>query len=182
MNNGLWSVGFMTVQARLRKLLKRLAASPMRRRDYLIAPVLARLVFLGPEVAVPLVFGAVAFGMPIRGGFISIALVAIFGALMWGALGLLMGSRARTFEAASGLMNMMSVPMWVLSGVFFAASNFPDAVQPFIQLLPLTALVDALRAVVLEGASLASIWNELVIMAGWTIVPFAIALKIFRWR
>jgi len=120
--------------------------------------------------------------MPIRGGFISIALVAIFGALMWGALGLLMGSRARTFEAASGLMNMMSVPMWVLSGVFFAASNFPDAVQPFIQLLPLTALVDALRAVVLEGASLASIWNELAIMAGWTIVPFAIALKIFRWR
>lgn len=182
MNNGLWSIGFMTVQARLRKLLKRLAASPMRRRDYLIAPVLARLVFLGPEVAVPLVFGAMAFGMPIRGGFISIALVAIFGALMWGALGLLMGSRARTFEAASGLMNMMSVPMWVLSGVFFAASNFPDAVQPFIQLLPLTALVDALRAVVLEGASLASIWNELAIMAGWTIVPFAIALKIFRWR
>jgi ABC-2 type transport system permease protein len=166
----------------LRKLLKRLAASPMRRSDYLMAPVLARLVFLGPEVAVPLVFGAVAFGMPIRGGLTSIALVAIFGALMWGALGLLMGSRARTFEAASGLMNMMSVPMWVLSGVFFAASNFPDAVQPFIQLLPLTALVDALRAVVLEGASLAAIWNELAIMAGWTIVPFAIALKIFRWR
>ena len=95
--------------------------------------MLARLVFLGPEVAVPLVFGALAFGMPIRGGFISIALVAIFGALMWGALGLLMGSRARTFEAASGLMNMMSVPMWVLSGVFFAASNFPrcgSAVHP----------------------------------------------------
>jgi len=147
-----------------------------------IAPVLARLVFLGPEVAAPLLFGAIAFGMPIRGGVVSIALVAILGALMWGALGLLMGSRARTFEAASGLMNMMSVPMWVLSGVFFAASNFPEAVQPFIQLLPLTALVDALRAVVLEGASFASIWHELAIMAGWTIVPFAIALRIFRWR
>lgn len=182
MNNGLWSIGFMTVQARLRKLLKRLAASPMRRRDYLMAPVLARLVFLGPEVAVPLIFGAIAFGMPIRGGIISIGVVAILGALMWGALGLLMGSRARTFEAASGLMNMMSVPMWVLSGVFFAASNFPDAVQPFIQLLPLTALVDALRGVVLEGAPFTAIWHELAIMAGWTVVPFAIALKIFRWR
>jgi ABC-2 type transport system permease protein len=182
MNNGLWSIGFMTVQARLRKLLKRLAASPMRRRDYLMAPVLARLVFLGPEVAVPLVFGAIAFSMPIRGGFFSIGVVALVGALMWGALGLLMGSRARTFEAASGLMNMMSVPMWVLSGVFFAASNFPDAVQPVIQLLPLTALVDAFRGVILEGASLAGIWHELAIMAGWTIVPFAIALKIFKWR
>ena len=182
MNNGLWSIGFMTVQARLRKLLKRLAASPMRRRDYLMAPVLARLVFLGPEVAVPLLFAAIAFGTPIRGGLISIGAVAILGALMWGALGLLMGSRARTFEAASGLMNLMSVPMWVLSGVFFAASNFPDAVQPFIQLLPLTALVDALRAVILEGASFGAIWHELAIMAGWTILPFAIALKIFRWR
>jgi ABC-type multidrug transport system permease subunit len=154
----------------------------MRRRDYLVAPVVARLAFLGPEVTVPLVFGAIAFGMPVRGGILSIAVVAIAGALMWGALGLLMGSRARTFEAASGLMNLMSVPMWVLSGVFFSASNFPDAVQPFIQALPLTALVDAMRAVVLEGVSLPSIWNELAIMASWTIVPFAIALKIFRWR
>ena len=110
MNNGLWSIGFMTVQARLRKLLKRLAASPMRRRDYLLAPLLSRLVFLGPEIAIPLLFGAIAFGMPIRGSVISIALVAIAGALMWGALGLLMGSRVRTFEAASGLMNLMSVP------------------------------------------------------------------------
>jgi ABC-type multidrug transport system permease subunit len=182
MNNGLWSIGFMTVQARLRKLLKRLAASPMRRRDYLMAPVLARLVFLGPEVAAPLLFGVIVFGMPVRGGFISIGMVAILGALMCGALGLLMGSRARTFEAASGLMNLMSVPMWVLSGVFFAASNFPDAVQPLIQVLPLTALVDAMRAVILEGASFTAIRNELAIMAGWTILPFAVALKIFKWR
>jgi ABC-type multidrug transport system permease subunit len=182
MNNGLWSIGFMTVQARLRKLLKRLAASPMRKRDFLIAPVIARLAFLGPEVAVPLIFGSVAFGMPVRGSLISIAAVVVGGALMFGALGLLIGSRVRTFEAASGLMNLVSVPMWVLSGVFFSASNFPDAAQPFIQALPLTALVDALRGVVLEGATLASLWNELAILGAWTIVPFAVALKIFKWR
>ena len=182
MNNSLWSIGFMTVQARLRKLLKRLAASPMRRQDFLMAPMIARLAFLGPEVAVPLLFGWLAFGMPIRGHVISIGLVAISGALMFGALGVLMGSRARTFEAASGLMNLMSVPMWVLSGVFFASSNFPDAVQPFIQALPLTALVDAMRRVVLEGAPLTSLWNELAVIATWTIVPFAIALRIFKWR
>jgi len=182
MNNSLWSIGFMTVQARLRKLLKRQAASPMRRHDFLLAPVIARLAFLGPEVAVPLVFAWIAFSMPIRGGAISIGLVAISGALMFGSLGLLMGSRARTFEAASGLMNLMSVPMWVLSGVFFSASNFPDAVQPFIQVLPLTALVDAMRRVVLEGAVLTSLWTELAVIGTWTIVPFAIALKIFKWR
>ena len=182
MNNGLWSIGFMTVQARLRKLLKRLAASPMQKRDFLMAPIIARMAFLGPEVAIPLVFGSIAFSMPIRGGIVSIAIVSIVGAMMWGALGLLMGSRARTFEAASGLMNLMSVPMWVLSGVFFSSSNFPDVVQPFIQALPLTALVDAMRAVILEGASLASLWHELAILAAWTVVPFAIALKIFKWR
>jgi ABC-2 type transport system permease protein len=182
MNNGLWSIGFMTVQARLRKLLKRLAASPMQKRDFLMAPIIGRLAFLGPEVAVPLVFGWFAFSMPIRGGIVSIAIVSIVGALMWGALGMLMGSRARTFEAASGLMNLISVPMWVLSGVFFSSSNFPDAVQPVIQALPLTALIDAMRGVILEGATLPSIWHELAIMATWTVVPFAIALKIFKWR
>jgi ABC-2 type transport system permease protein len=182
MNSGLWSIGFMTVQARLRKLLKRLAASPMRKRDFLIAPVISRMALLGPEVAVPLIFGSVAFGMPIRGSVLSIAAIVIAGALMFGALGLLIGSRVRTFEAASGLMNLVSVPMWVLSGVFFSASNFPDAVQPYIQALPLTALVDALRGVVLEGATLASLWNELAILGAWTIVPFAVALKIFKWR
>ena len=130
----------------------------------------------------PLMFGSFAFSMPIRGGIASIALVSIVGALMWGALGMLMGSRARTFEAASGLMNLISVPMWVLSGVFFSSSNFPDVVQPFIQALPLTALIDAMRGVILEGATLPSIWHELAIMAAWTVVPFAIALKIFRWR
>jgi len=182
MNNSLWSIGFMTVQARLRKLLKRLAASPMRRRDFLMAPILARLAFLGPEVAVPLLFGAIAFGMPIHGGILSIAVVAIAGALMFGAIGMLMGSRVRTFEAISGLMNLASVPMWVLCGVFFSASNFPDAVQPIIQLLPLTALVDAMRAVVLEGSTIGGVWHELAIMASWTFLPFALALKIFRWR
>ena len=182
MNNSLWSIGFMTVQARLRKLLKRLAASPMHKHDFLMAPVIARLVFLGPEVAVPLLFGWIAFNMPIRGGALSIAVVAIAGALMFGSLGLLLGSRARTFEAASGLMNLLSVPMWVLSGVFFAAANFPNAVQPFIQALPLTALVDAMRGVVLEGAGLSSLWREFAIIGTWTVVPFAIALQIFKWR
>ena len=182
MNNGLWSIGFMTVQARLRKLLKRLAASPMRRHHFLLAPVIARLALLAPEIAAPLLFGSIALGMPVRGGVLSIAVVAVAGALMFGSIGVLMGSRVRTFEAASGLMNLISIPMWVFSGVFFSASNFPDAVQPFIQALPLTALVDTMRGVILEGATLPSLWNELAIVAAWTVVSFAIAMKIFKWR
>ncbi len=182
MNNSMWSIGFMTVQMRLRKLLKRLAASPMRKWEFLLAQVLARLLFLGPEVAVPLIFGVLAFAMPVRGSVISIALVALAGALAFGSIGLLVGSRVRTLEAISGLMNLIMVPMWVLSGVFFSSSNFPEVVQPFIRVLPLTALVDALRGVVLEGASLGSIRLELLTLVAWAIVPFSIGLWIFKWR
>jgi ABC-type multidrug transport system permease subunit len=182
MNNSMWSIGFMTVQMRLRKLLKRLAASPMKKWEFLLAQILARLIFLGPEVAVPLVFGALAFAMPVRGSVAAIAGVALLGALAFGSIGLLVGSRVRTLEAVSGLMNLMMVPMWVLSGVFFSSSNFPEGVQPFIRVLPLTAVVDALRAVVLEGATLNGIRIELVTLVAWTIVPFSIGLRIFKWR
>jgi ABC-2 type transport system permease protein len=182
MNNSMWSIGFMTVQMRLRKLLKRLAASPMRKWEFLLAQVQARLLFLGPEVAVPLVFGAFAFGMPVQGSIMTISLVALIGALAFGSIGLLVGSRVRTLEAVSGLMNLMMVPMWVLSGVFFSSSNFPEAIQPLIRALPLTALVDALRGVVLEGATPAGIRAELATLAAWAVVPFAIGLRIFKWR
>jgi ABC-type multidrug transport system permease subunit len=182
MNNSMWSIGFMTVQMRLRKLLKRMAASPMRKWQFLLAQVLARLLFLGPEVAVPLVFGAVAFGMPIRGSILAIAVVSLIGAVAFGSIGLLVGSRVRTLEAVSGLMNLTMVPMWVLSGVFFSSSNFPEAVQPLIRALPLTAVVDALRAVVLEGATFGGIHREVEILAAWAIVPFLIGLRMFKWR
>jgi ABC-type multidrug transport system permease subunit len=182
MSTGMWGVSFSIVQARLRKLLKRLAASPMRRSDYLLAQLVARLVFLAPEVIVPLGFGALVLGLPIRGSDGAIAAVCLIGALAFSALGLLAASRPRTFEAISGILNLCMLPMWILSGVFFSAANFPDAVQPFIQALPLTALIDALRAVILEGAAVREVSSELALLVVWTIVPFAIAIRIFRWR
>jgi ABC-type multidrug transport system permease subunit len=120
--------------------------------------------------------------MPVRGTVIEITIVCVWGALTFTALGLLAGSRARTLEAISGVLNLSMVPMWVVSGVFFSASNFPPAVQPVIQALPLTALNDALRAVVLEGAPLQQIASELTIMAAWAVSSFLLALKLFRWR
>lgn len=182
MSNGMWGVAFSIVQARMRKLLKRMVASPMRKSEYLLAQLLARLLFLAPEVAVPLGFGVLAFGMPINGSIGAIIGVTLLGSLAFGAVGLLLATRARTFEAVSGLMNMAMLPMWLLSGVFFSSSNFPQVVQPAIQALPLTALVDALRAVVLEGATLPAVHRQLLVLACWTVVPFALALRIFRWR
>ncbi len=182
MSTGLWGLGFSIVQARTRKLLKRLVASPMRRRDYLLAQVLGRLVFLVIEAGALLAFGALAFGVPMRGSGALLAATCLCGALAFGGVGLLVASRARTLEAVSGLVNLVMLPMWLLSGVFFSASNFPDAMQPVIQALPLTALNDALRAVMLEGAGLGQVASELALMSAWGLGCFAVALRVFRWR
>jgi ABC-2 type transport system permease protein len=182
MSTGLWGLGFSIVQARTRKLLKRLVASPMRRRDYLLAQLLGRLVFLGGEAGALLIFGWLAFGVPVRGAIWVLALTCLLGAVAFGGMGLLVASRARTIEAVSGLLNLVMLPMWVLSGVFFSAANFPAPMQPFIQALPLTALNDALRAVMLEGAGLADIAWELGLLGAWGLGAFVVALRVFRWR
>jgi ABC-type multidrug transport system permease subunit len=181
MGTSMWGIGFSIVQTRMRKLLKRLVASPMLKREFLLAQIGGRLVLLAPEAGVPLLFGVFVLGLPIRGSIAATSLVCLVGALAFGGLGLLLASRARTFEAISGLMNLAMVPMWVLSGVFFSSANFPQAAQPIIQALPLTALVDALRSVVLDGAGLAAIWRELATLAAWGVGGFIVALRIFRW-
>jgi len=182
MSNGMWGVGFPITQARLRNLLKRFVASPMRRRDYLLAHMFARLLGIPAEVGLPLAFAAWAFGMPINGSLVVIGMVGLIGALAFAAMGLLLASRARTFEAISGLMNLAMLPMWILSGIFFSAANFPAAMQPFVQALPLTALIDAMRAVVLDGATLARVAPELGILGAWGVVSFGLALWLFKWR
>ncbi len=182
MGSGIWGSGFAIVDARKKKLLKRLAATPMARSDYLASFLCAQLVMLCIEVSVILGFGAIAFQVPVRGSLLSLAALCALGALAFGGIGLMVAARPRTMEGASGLMNLIMMPMWVLSGVFFSSSRFPDSVQPVIHALPLTALVDGLRAVMLEGASLAAIGGQLVVLTLWLIVGFAVALKIFRWQ
>jgi ABC-2 type transport system permease protein len=181
MGTGMWGMGYAVVDARKRKLMKRLLASPMRRSHYLLSFMVARLAMLGPEVALLVGFGALAFGVPVRGSLLSLALLALIGAMCFAGLGLLTASRAQTVETVSGLMNVIMMPMWVLSGVFFSAANFPAAMQPLIKVLPLTALIDALRGVMIDGASLASVALPAGICAAWGAVSFAVALRIFRW-
>ena len=182
MSNGLWAVGFPITQARLRRLLKRMAASPMRRSEYLLAQMFARLLGIIPEVAVPLAVGVLGFNMPVNGSLLAVATIGVIGGLSFAGLGLFVASRVRTFEAISGLMNIAMIPMWLLSGVFFSAANFPAVVQPFVQALPLTAAVDALRAVILDGATLLDVAGELTVLVLWGLIPFVIAVRIFRWQ
>jgi ABC-type multidrug transport system permease subunit len=182
MGTGMWGVGFGIVNSRQRKLLKRFLASPMRKRHFLLANIMARMAFLVLEVPVVVLFGRLAFGVPVRGSWLALALLAVVGATTFAGIGLLVASRARTIEGVSGLMNLVMVPMWIFSGVFFAWSNFPDSFEPVIRALPLTALNDALRAVMLEGASLAGTAQWLAVLLAWGLASFFVALRLFRWE
>ncbi|HVX65464.1 MAG TPA: ABC transporter permease [Bryobacteraceae bacterium] len=182
MGSGMWGIGFSIVDARRKKLLKRMIASPMSRWQYLASFLLSRLAMLGFEVGALVGFGAVVFGVPLRAPLWQLAFLCLLAALAFSAMGLLVASRARTIEAASGLMNFVMLPMWIFSGVFFSPERFPAVLQPFIQALPLTAVNNALRASMLEGASLPSLSASLAIMAAWLVLSFFLALKLFRWR
>jgi len=182
MGSGMWGVGFAIVSARSRKLLKRFAATPMRRSHYLLSFMFSRLVFLALEVAALVVFARLAFGVVVRGAHIDLALCAVAGALTFSGLGLFVASRARTVEGVSGLMNFVMLPMWLLSGTFFSAARFPALLQPFIKVLPLTALNDVLRAVINDGVSLSTQWPQVIILLSWGLISFAVALRIFRWQ
>jgi ABC-2 type transport system permease protein len=182
MGSAIWGMGFAVVDARRKKLLKRLVATPMPRHYYLLSFILSRLLLLVVEVGVVAGFGMLVFGVPMRGSLAGLTAVCVIGSLAFCSLGMLIASRARTIEAASGLMNLVMMPMWILSGVFFSAERFPDTLQPMIRALPLTALIDALRADMLQGAALAQVAPQLGILAGWMVVCFGLALKLFRWK
>jgi ABC-2 type transport system permease protein len=182
MGGGLWGVGFVTVDMRIRKLLKRFLATPMKKRDFLAGIMLSRMVFMVPEVIILLVFARYAFGVVNHGSLAALTILVLVGAVMFSGIGLLVASRAKTIETVSGLMNLVMVPMWIFSGIFFSSERFPEVVQPLVQALPLTPLIDAMRAVMLEGSSLASQLTRLEIMAAWGAVCFALALRWFRWE
>ena len=182
MGSGIWGLGFSIVDARRKKLLKRLIASPMPRSQYLLAFLLARLAMLYVEVAFLIGFGMIVFGVPVRGPLWELAVLCLVSALSFSALGLLIASRVKTIEGASGLMNFVMLPMWIFSGVFFSADRFPAMLQPFVRALPLTAVIDSLRAHMLQGVTLSHLGGQLAIITGWLVVCFFTALKLFRWR
>ncbi len=182
MGSAMWGLGFSIVDGRQKKLLKRLVASPMPRWQYLAGYLLSRMVMLAIEVVVFLGFAKLVFGVPFRGPLWQLGLVCVVVSLVFSALGLLVASRAKTMEAVSGLMNLVMLPMWILSGVFFSASRFPAMVQPLVRALPLTAAIDAIRGNMLQGTQLGQLTVEMAILLAWFAVPFAVSLRIFRWR
>ena len=181
MSGSMWGIGWVLVNMRVRKLLKRLLAAPMRRRHLMYAQALARLVMIPIEMVVILVFARLAFDVRMAGSWPALALVSVTGSASFAGLAILVASRAQNVETVTGLINAVMIPMFVMSGVFFPSTRFPDQLQPVITLLPLTALNDALRKVMLDGAGLAACLPALAVLAAWGAVAFAWGLRRFRW-
>jgi ABC-type polysaccharide/polyol phosphate export permease len=182
MGTGMWTIGFAVAELRQKKVLTRLLVTPLRRSTFLASFLVARLVFLAFEVGVLVLFGAFVLDVPFEPSLPSFALLCVLGGITFAGLGMLATSRAKTIQGASGLMNLVMMPMWLLSGVFFSYERFPDVVQPLLRLLPLTALVDALRASMLDGDGLLALAAPLAVLAGWAALSFGVALRIFRWQ
>lgn len=182
LSGGMYGIGFALVEMRSRKLLKRLAATPMKRSHFLLATIASRLTVVFVEVVLMLGFGWLAFDMVFQGSLLAAMALCILGAASFSGLGLLAAARTRKIEIVSGLINVVMLPMFVVSGVFFSSERFPDAVQPIVRAMPLTAFNDALRAILLEGADLSSQLGRIGILVAWGVVSFVLALRFFRWN
>jgi ABC-type multidrug transport system permease subunit len=182
MGGGLFGVGYVLVDMRVRKLFKRLMATPMRHSDFLLSLLLSRLVFLMPEMTILLLAGHYLLGVPIDGSVFTLLVVILAGSAAFAGIGLLLGSRTEKLESMSGMVNLIMVPQYIFSGVFFSSKRFPEAAQPFIQAMPLTQLNDALREVMLEGKGLLDVSWRLAILLAYAAVCFALALRFFKWR
>jgi ABC-type multidrug transport system permease subunit len=182
MGTGLWSIGYGIADMRQKRLLRRFLVTPMRKSSFLMSFILARGVFLVFEVVVLTLFAMLVLGVPLRGSLPAFALLNVLGMLCFASIGLLVAARPRTLEGVSGLMNATMVPMWLFCGVFFSYERYPELAQPFIRALPLTALNDALRALMLDGAQLTALAMPLGVMLLWSLVAFAAAVRLFRWE
>jgi ABC-2 type transport system permease protein len=182
MSAGMWGIGYVVVEMRTKKLLKRLVATPMSRAEFLWSFVIMRALFLLLELPVLLGFAWFAFKVGVAGSLPLLLGISLLGALAFAGVGLLVAARAQNTQTVSGLINLVMLPMFVGSGVFFSTARFPEAAQPFLRVLPLTALNDALRAVMIDGAGARGVLSQLLLLAGTAAVTFAVALRVFRWR
>lgn len=182
MGSSMWGVGFNLVVARKRKLLRRYAVTPMRRLHFLLSYFASRALFLVVELSLLVAFGMAMFGTEVQGGIASLFCVAVMGAAAFAGISLMIGARLDNTETANGWMNFVQLPMYVLSGTFFAYERFPSFMHAPIELLPLTALVNGVRSVYNEGATVVQLLPELGVMAFWCLLGFGVALRTFRWQ
>lgn len=182
MSAGIWGVGSVITQLRAGKVLQRMAATPMNRGHFLLSFFVWRGVLGLVEILFLLGAARVLFGVRVAGDFLSFIVFGLMGSLSFAGISLLAASRTRNLESATGVMNLTSLAMGFLSGVFFSVSHFPGWMQTIVEWIPLTALNQGLRHILVDGTGLLSLGRESLVLGLWGIGSFLVTLRTFRWN
>ncbi len=181
MNSFLWGISYALIEMRAKKLLRRMIATPMKKSEYLFSHFVARVSLALFEAAILYFFARFYFRIQIQGSILALLMIFLAGNICFTGLGILMASRTSSSRVGTGLINFVSLPMTVLSGIFFSYHNFPDFVIPFIQKLPLTMLADSMRSIFIEGTGIIENLPEFFILSGLGLICFIIGLRIYKW-
>jgi ABC-type multidrug transport system permease subunit len=182
MFSSLWGVGWVVVRYRKNGVLRRLKATPLRPLEFLTAQVLSRLLVVMTSSTVVYLGALLILDFPMRGSYAALVLTYLAGALCMISLGLLVAARLRTEELADGLLNLMSWPMLLLSGVWFSMEGTSRAAQWLSELMPLTHLVAAARAIMIDGAGVLDVLPQLALLLMLAALLLAVAARVFRWE
>ena len=181
MSSCLWGISYDMIDKRAKKLLRRMVATPMRKSNYMIAQLISRLVLAFAESVLLITFAYFTFHTSIQGSIPALILVFLSGNFVFIGIGILIASRTSNTQIGNGLISAITMPMMVLSGIFFSYYNFPDAVIPIIQKLPLTMFADGLRSIFIEGAGIMNVLPNIIILSLTGLITFTVGLKIFKW-
>ena len=178
----MWGVSYAIIERRSKKLLRRMVATPMKRSNFLIAMITVRVMMNFVEAGLLFLFAWLAFSITIQGSVAALFALFIAGNFAFAGIAIFMSSHTAKTEVGNGMINAVSMPMMVLSGVFFSYHNFPEWSIPTIQKFPLTMLADGIRSIMTEGAGFAETALPIAILGSIGFVFFVAGMKLFRWH
>ena len=182
MQMGIFGVAFGFVSLKKRGILRRLWVTPMKPDDFILAQVAFRLIIVMMQILVMILVGVYFFDLHFIGSFGSLFLVGMLGAVVFLAMGFALAGISKSEDQVAPLANIISLPMMLLSGIFFSRSNLPGFVHTITDFFPLTYLADGMRGIAIDGATLAQLTPQLLGLGIWCIVTCAVAVKMFRWE
>lgn len=181
MNSCVWGISWYLIELRMKKLLRRMVATPMKKSSFILSHFITRLLLTLFESVILTLFAWVFFGLEMTGSFLALILIYLSGVLAFGGIGLMLASRTQSTHVANGLINAVVLPMTIVSGIFFSYQSFPQWMVYIIKVLPLTLLSDSVRAIFNEGAGVADVLLPCSLLSGLGLVLYLLGLKIFKW-
>jgi len=182
MNSCLWGIGYVLIEYRMKKLMRRMIATPVRKSVILLSFFCSRMTINLVETSLLFAFGFFYFGFSLQGSFWHLALLFLSGNVAFAGLAFLLAARAENTRTGNGVINVFSIPLMLSSGIFFSYVNFPELIQPLLQYSPLAVLADSMRNVLNASAEFSELALPLVILNAFGIFCFSVSLKIFRWH